>query len=54
MKNVRILLFKDIINIAANEGITGGKVDIGIWAKQNGYIKKLGSLNKHRKLLYYK
>ena len=46
--------FKELKQIAFNNGITGNKVTIGIWARMNGYLKKKKQINKHRITYYFK
>lgn len=46
--------FKELKEIAFNNGITGNKVTIGIWARMNGYLKKKKQINKKRITYYFK
>lgn len=46
--------FDELKQIAFNNGITGNKVTIGIWARMNGYLKKKKQINKHRITYYFK
>lgn len=48
------LTFEQIKKKAALDGITGGKVIIGIWARNNGYIKSIKQINKKKVALYFK
>lgn len=45
--------FEELKEIAFNDGITGNKVTVGIWAKMNGYLKKKKQINKKRITLYF-
>lgn len=48
------IIFKELEEIAKAKGITGSKVKIGKWAKDNGYIKKIKLINKIRTVIYIK
>ena len=47
----KMITFKELRNIALKNGVVDDKVHIGIWAQQNGYIKK--RIQRDYKIGYY-
>ena len=46
-----LITFDELREIALKNGIVDNKVHIGIWAQQNGYIKR--RIQKNYKIRYY-
>lgn len=54
MNEKNLITFPELKEIAEKQGIYGNKVYIGIWAQQNGYIKKRKQKDKKVRYYYYK
>lgn len=48
------ITYAELVKIAKSKGIKQTKVSIGIWASQNGYLKKRKQIDKVRHVIYYK
>lgn len=46
--------FNELKEMAFEEGITGNRVAVGLWAKMSGYLKKKKQVNKRRITFYFK
>ncbi len=53
-KETRLLKYEEIAALAMQKGVHNDRVSVGIWAKQNGYIKTRKQINKVVCIGYYK
>lgn len=53
-QETRLLSFEELKELADKDNINLDKVSLGIWAKQNGYIKTRKQINKKVYIGYYK
>lgn len=51
---VKLITYEDLREIALQNGIEDSKIVIGLWAKQNGYIKTKKMINNKSFTAYYK
>lgn len=53
MKN-ELISYQDLRVLAVSQGVADNKVSIGIWARLNGYYKKIKKENYKQTTYYFK